>query len=369
MKILVTGADGFLGWHLRCRLHALTDHEVLAVGRANFRNLPDLVTGTDAVIHLAGVNRATDTELVDGNVGLAVAVAEAVRDSGAKPRVIFANSIHAGDGTPYGDGKAGAFDVLIAAAAEIGAVCVDVRLPNLFGEHGRPGYNSFVATFCHEIAQGRTPDVVDNVVPLLHAQDAAQALMDALDGPSRVDSPSGEPHCVVDVLELIASFAETYTSGEIPVLDDDFAVDLFNTYRASAFLSRGPIEFERKTDSRGSLVEAIKVRGGGGQAFFSTTAPGVTRGEHFHLRKIERFVVMSGRATISLRRLFGSEVSTFEVTGDRPVAIDMPTMWAHNITNTGPEELLTLFWTNTVFDPERPDTFAESVDARVEEHA
>lgn len=369
MKIVITGADGFLGWHLRCRLLALTDHEVVAVGRTTFPNLPKLVADADAVIHLAGANRATDSELLRGNVGLAETVAKVVRSSGAKPRVIYANSVHAGDGTPYGDGKAGASDVLASAATEVGATYVDVSLPNLFGEHGRPGYNSFVATFCHAVAHGRTPEVVDNVVPLLHVQAAAQALIDALDGPSRVNSPAGDLHGVVEVLDRITSFAETYSTGEIPVLDSDFAVDLFNTYRASAFLSRGPIEFGRKTDARGSLVEAIKVHGGGGQAFFSTTVPGVTRGEHFHLRKIERFVVMSGRATIRLRRLYDSEVTSFEVTGDRPMAIDMPTMWAHNITNTGKDELLTLFWTNTVFDPASPDTFPELVDARAEGHA
>lgn len=362
MKVVITGADGFLGWHLRCRLRALTDHEVVAIGRAETQNLSESVAAADAVIHLAGVNRGSFEELVAGNIALADVVAEAVLQSSSKPRLIFANSIHAGNGTPYGKGKSGACDVLERTATEVGAEYVDVRLPNLFGEHGRPGYNSFVATFCHEIAEGRSPEVVENVVPLLHAQDAAKALIDALEGPSRVDSPAGEPHSVVEVLDLISSFADTYRTGEIPALENDFAINMFNTYRASAFVSRGPIEFERKTDARGSLVEAIKVHGGGGQAFFSTTLPAITRGEHFHLGKIERFVVMKGQAKISLRRLFDSEVISFNVSGERPVAIDMPTMWSHNITNTGNDELLTLFWTNSVFDPANPDTFAEPVE-------
>lgn len=362
MRIVLTGAEGFLGWHLRCRLHALHEHEVVAVGRSTFDRLPEFVSGADAVIHVAGVNRASDDVLMAENIALAQAVADAIRMSDTQPRVVFANSIQADKGTPYGNGKQSAASLLAALASERGLDFVDVYLPNLFGEHGRTGYNSFVATFCHELAAGREPHAVDNVVELLHVQGAAQTMIDSLSGPSRTERPTGQQFGVVDVLTMLQSFQALYRTGEVPDLSSSFATDLFNTYRAASFEQRGPITLEQHTDTRGSLVEAVKVHGGGGQTFFSTTVPGVTRGEHFHLQKVERFVVMGGSARIQLRKLFSDDVINLDVSGDKPIAIDMPTMWAHNITNIGDDELLTLFWTNSVFDPSDPDTYPEPVE-------
>lgn len=362
MKILITGAGGFLGWHLRCRLHAQHDHEVVPVDRSTMADLAELVHGVDAVIHVAGVNRADDDQMLHGNTELARTVAAALRAGGVRPRLVFANSIQAGNGSAYGTGKQQAATILADLAAELQVDFVDVLLPNLFGEHGRPGYNSFVATFCHEVAAGREPQAHDNRVELLHVQDAAQVLIDAVSGPSRTERPRGQDRGVVEVLELLKSFDALYRKGEIPDLDSPFTTRLFNAYRAAAFEQRGPIRFEKRTDPRGSLVEAVKVHGGGGQTFFSTTVPGVTRGEHFHLHKIERFVVIGGQARIQLRKLFTDEVMDFDVSGEQPTAIDMPTMWPHNITNTGDGELLTLFWTDSVFDPDHPDTYPERVE-------
>lgn len=362
MRIAITGAGGFLGWHLRCRLATFTDHEVVAVDRDDFADLPALARDADAIIHLAGVNRGTDEEVAEGNVALARTVAYAVRSSDRAPRVVFANSIQSDRENVYGKAKREASETIAAAASEAGTSFVDVLLPNLFGEHGRPAYNSFVATFVHEVVAGREPQVKDNRVELLHVQGAAQALIDGLTGASRVVRPSGEERDVVEVLTLLQGFDELYRRGEIPPLVDDFTTDLFNTYRAAAFDQRGPIRFEKRTDPRGSLVETVKVHGGGGQTFFSTTVPGITRGEHYHERKIERFVVIGGKARIQLRKLFSDEVLNFDVSGDEPTAIDMPTFWPHNITNTGDDELYTLFWTDTVFDPENPDTYPEPVE-------
>lgn len=364
MKIVITGANGFLGWHLRCRLSALHDHEVVPIGHDNFSHLSVALAGADAIVHIAGVNRASDDEVVDGNADLASSVVDAIRSAASSPRIVFANSIQAGNGSPYGDGKAGASEVLRGVAQELGLDYVDVLLPNLFGEHGRPGYNSFVATFCREVSASREPQANDNQVELLHVQDAAQALVDALAGSTRVDRPEGETHGVIEVLDLLKSFEATYRTGDIPPLDTDFKLNLFNTYRATTFLTQAPIPFTKHSDARGSFVEAVRVHGGGGQTSFSTTVPGVTRGEHFHLKKIERFVVIGGQAHISLRRLFTNKIVSFDVTGDEPAAIDIPTMWAHNITNTGDSDLLTLFWTDTVFDPDNPDTYPEAVTPR-----
>lgn len=361
MKIVVTGARGFLGWHLRCRLHAHSDHEMIPIGRENFDDLSEAVKHADAVIHVAGINRALDDEIIRGNVALAERVVNALERSTSRPRLVFANSIQAGNGSPYGTGKLKASELLERKSHELGLDYVDVLLPNLFGEHGRPGYNSFVATFCHEVAAGKEPHVNDNTVELLHAQDAAQSLIDGLTGPTRIERPQGEKHRVSDVLDLLRAFDSVYRSGDIPDLDSAFKVNLFNTYRSATFLDRTPISLTKHDDPRGSFVETARVHGGGSQTSFSTTVPAVTRGEHFHLRKIERFVVLKGSARMSLRKLFTNDVVSFDVTGDERVAVDMPTLWAHNITNTGDDELLTLFWTDSVFDPEDPDTYTEPV--------
>ena len=362
MKIVVTGAEGFLGWHLRCRLRAQGDHEVIPVSRSSFGRLSEFAADAEAIVHLAGINRATDDELVDGNIALAQDVAAAVTVMKRPPRIVYANSIRADDGTPYGSGKSSASRVIADAVERTAGTFVDVVLPNLFGEHGRPSYNSFVATFAHAAAAGVETEVDDRSVPLLHVQDAAQVLIEGLSGTSRTEQPAGEPHGVAEVLALLRGYADIYRSGEIPAISSVFERNLFNTYRAAVFESQTPIRFEQRRDERGTLVETIKVHGGAGQTFFSTTVPGVTRGEHFHLTKIERFVVIGGRARIRVRRLFAHEVTSFDVNGDDPVAVDMPTMWTHDITNTGDDELLTLFWTDSIFDPAHPDTYPEPVE-------
>jgi len=364
MKVVITGAGGFLGWHLRCRLRALGTHRVEAVDRAAFADLASVLPGADAVIHVAGVNRARDDrEVTDGNVNLARALRDAVRASGARPRIAYANSTQRGNGTPYGDSKATASQILADVAREIGSPYVDAVLPNLFGEHGRPHYNSFVATFCRLVLDGEGPAVIDRDVELLHVQDAAAALADGLDGAGRVERPSGEVTSVSAVLEMLEELDAVYSGGDVPRLDSRFRTQLFNTYRAAAFERRAAIPLVQHSDARGALVETSRVHGGGGQSFVSTTAPSARRGEHFHLEKVERFVVVKGRARIRLRRLFTDDVVELVVDGANPVAVDMPTMWAHDLTNIGDEELMTYFWTNTLFDPADPDTFAEPVNS------
>jgi len=198
----------------------------------------------------------------------------------------------------------------------------------------------------------------------LHAQQAAESLIAAgVSEPStETVRPAGRPTSVQDVLAALEGFRRVYHHGDIPPLHSDFDTDLFNTYRSAAFPSNEPIPLPRRADARGSLVECVRAHGGGGQTFMSTTVPGATRGEHFHLRKIERFVVVQGTAQIALRRMFSTEVVRFDVSGGDVVAVDMPTMWAHSITNVGSTELITLFWTDSVFDPTRPDTTYEPVD-------
>lgn len=365
MSVLLSGAEGFLGWHTHARLHATVGQEVIPVGRSRWARLPGLASRAESVIHVAGVNRGEPHAVEQGNVDLAEDMARAIASSSVR-RVIYANSIQAGTDSPYGRGKERAREILSTAARKIGAEFVDVRLPNLFGEGGRPNYNSFVATFVQHVINQTVPQITDRHIELLHVQDAAATLIAALASgsdqqPERVLNPGGRPTTVQNVYDMLAGMFELYRSGDIPALNSDLDLQLFNTLRYAMFPDHYPIPLPRHADHRGALTEAVKVHGGQGQSFVSTTVPGVTRGEHFHLHKVERFVVVRGRARIELRKVLGSEVVGFDVDGDRPAVIDMPTLWAHNITNTGNDEVVTLFWANEIFDPAAPDTYAEPV--------
>jgi UDP-2-acetamido-2,6-beta-L-arabino-hexul-4-ose reductase len=366
MKIAITGGFGFLGWHTACRLRALRDCEVVRLGRAEMGDGPGLVArlgDCDGVIHIAGVNRAESDEAVEqGNVDLARTLADGLEAAGRPVDVVYANSVQAQLDNPYGRGKASAATILDEAASRTGGQFANLLLPNLFGEHGRPAYNSFVATFAHEVAAGRVPTVTgDREIAILHAQAAAGLLIDALG--SRVRRVvRGEPVLISDVLaqllEIHAGYAER---GEIPDVSTTFRRDLFNTYRAAAFPEMWPIRPTLHSDQRGELFEAVRSHGGTGMSYASTTHPGQKRGEHYHLHKIERFVVVKGEAEIGLRRLLHDEVVTFRTNGSQPEIIDMPTMWVHNIRNVGESELITMFWSDQLLDPESPDQFPETV--------
>ncbi|GAA1773427.1 NAD-dependent epimerase/dehydratase family protein [Luedemannella helvata] len=366
MRLAVTGAGGFLGWHVRVLARALGWPEPVAVPRAELADpaaVAARVDGTDRLLHLAGVNRSGDGRITHDNVALARAVARGLRRCAAPPKtVVYANSVHAGNGTPYGDAKAAAAEVLAEACAD--AELVDVRLPNLYGEHGRPFYNSVVATFCYQLASDARPRVEqDRELDLVHVGDAAALLVDAPPGGAWDARLPALRIGVAALADKLAAMAATYGTGEIPPLHDRHDVRLFNTYRSHCFPGRYPLPLVRHTDARGELVELVRARGGAGQAFCSTSRPGVTRGDHFHLAKVERFAVLRGTAEIALRRVGGTGVVRFAVSGERPVVVDMPTMWAHRITNTGRAELLTAFWANEVYDPEQPDTYPEPVGA------
>lgn len=363
MRIVITGASGFLGWHTRLRISALTNHDVVPVTRKNWDELNNLVADADAVIHLAGVNRAEhDKDVERGNAQLGEDLAYAISAAARPLRVVMSGTIQAERDNAYGRGKHAAQTQITAATIEAGGHFVDVVLPNLFGEHGRPNYNSFVATFINATVAGETPQITRNNIELLHAQDAAQTLIDALEAPDSRIRPKGEQIQVAEVWGLLQEFHGSYIpTGEIPDLSSDFRINLFNSYRAALFPDFYPIALLPHSDSRGLFVETVRCRGGEGQSSFSTTVPGITRGEHYHLAKIERFAVIQGRARISLRKKFSSEVIDFNVTGENPVAIDMPVGWVHNITNTGDEVLLTQFWSHELFRPNAPDTFAERV--------
>ncbi|MFC7400987.1 NAD-dependent epimerase/dehydratase family protein [Citricoccus sp. GCM10030269] len=363
--IAVTGGGGFLGWHLRIRHFSRTGEDVRSLSLGDgFSQEKAIATceGMDRLVHLAGVNRGSDQEVLEGNVRMAEQLAETIRNLENPPRVlVFANSIQAGNGSNYGASKEAAAVVLSEVCRERGLDFVDLLLPNLFGEHGKPFYNSVVATFCHLTVEGKPVEVhQDKELDLMHAQVAAEALLDAS---TKQDLSRYRTNkiTVSGIAEKLAGFHALYARAEIPDLADRFDRDLFNTYRSFAFVANPAMSLEPRTDQRGQLVETVKSHGGEGQTFFSTTKPGVVRGQHYHLRKIERFVVLEGQARLGIRRMFTDEVVTIDVTGDTPQAVDMPVGWVHNIRNTGVGNVLTQFWTNEIFNPDDTDTFYQEV--------
>lgn len=360
--VALTGANGFLGWHTRAALRESGSSRSISVGDGfDLKAAVDAIEGAPRLIHIAGVNRGSDAEIEDGNVLFSAQVAEALaRCENPPPVVVFANSTQASNGSIYGDAKSRAAEILRTGAEGSGARYEDVLLPNLFGEHGRPFYNAVTATFSHLLSQGEQPQVEqDKDLTLLHVQDAADRLIGAVTPEDF--SKLHVRESVSGLLKRLTTIAAAYRKGEIPDIRTKFDRDLFNCYRSYTFPGQAPVALERHADARGSFFEVIRTHGGPGQSSFSTTEPGISRGDHFHRRKIERFTVLAGTATISLRKLFSTEVHEFQVSGERPVAVDMPTMWTHKITNTGADTLYTSFWTNEVFDPLEPDTIPEPV--------
>jgi UDP-2-acetamido-2,6-beta-L-arabino-hexul-4-ose reductase len=362
----ITGGHGFLAWHLRCRLKAdQPETEVRLLGRGALDDpvtLAEQVEGCDAVFHLAAVN-SHDPAAATTNVDLAHALVDGLDRLAEPTRVVYSNSAHAEGESPYGRSKRAASEVLRRWADRAGATVADVVLPNLFGENARPNYNSAVATFCDAVARGRTCEVNrSGRTELLHAQDAAAALLrQAHSTRSTTERIAGKVVGVGDVYDRITGFHDTYRATQtVPHLPTRLDLRLFNQLRVAMYPAAYPVALIRHSDQRGDFFEAARGNGET-QTSFSTTRPGVTRGEHWHADKIERFMVLRGQATIEVRRLFDDEVVEFQVSGDSASFVDMPTLHAHNITNTGDDELLTMFWANDHFRPEAPDTWPEPV--------
>lgn len=365
MKLALTGAGGFLGWHTRILAFArgIKEVETIKLGdHFDLQSVTSAVESVDRLVHLAGINRASDEEVEQGNRLLAEQLVGALEAATNPPRVVvYASSIQADLDNPYGRGKRVAAEILALTCTNLGIQFIELKLPNLFGEEGRPFYNSVVATFAHQVVQGMPLTVKeDRELSLMHAQEAARLILDATSD-SDISSSQVRKVAVSVIAEVFIDFHEKYERGEIPDISMPFMRDLFNVYRAASFAKRAKISLEPKRDDRGFLVETLKSHGGEGQTFFSTTKPGVTRGDHYHLRKVERFIVLAGHGKICLRKMFTDEVTEIIVNGDELSAVDMPIGWVHNLTNTGNSEVLTQFWTNEIFNPSDTDTFYEKV--------
>ncbi len=239
-------------------------------------------------------------------------------------------------------------------------------IPNVFGPFGNPYYNSVVATFCHQVCHNEQPHIeIDAKLKLIYIGELVQIIWKAIvDRESMIEYriPHTAEKSVSELLEYINHYKSTYLEkGIFPELSSPFEVNLFNTFRCYMDIPNYyPVKLVMNTDNRGSFVETIKSQLGG-QVSFSTTKPGITRGNHFHTRKIERFAVIKGKARIQLRRIGTSKIINFDLDGNQPSYVDMPVWYTHNITNTGNENLYTIFWINEFFNPDDPDTYFETV--------
>ncbi len=371
LRVGITGQAGFIGTHLFNTLRLSPGKYRLQPFEDGYFQQPDAlrdwVAGCDVIVHLAAMNRHGDPQVIyDTNLALVRKLIDAMEAAGAVPGVIFASSTQEERDNPYGRSKREGRALLAGWAARHGAVFTGLVIPNVFGPFGLPYYNSAIATFSHQLTHGEAPHIdIDGHLKLIYVGELAAAILQVID--ERTDASllpvaHTAERQVSDILRTLLRFKETYFErGEIPLLNHLFELQLFNTFRC--FIDPGshfPVPMTLKTDERGSFVETVR-EATGGQCSFSTTRPGVTRGNHFHTRKIERFAVIRGKACIRLRRIGTGEVLEFFLSGEAPAYVDMPVWYTHNITNTGDDDLYTLFWINEPFDPADPDTYPETV--------
>jgi UDP-2-acetamido-2,6-beta-L-arabino-hexul-4-ose reductase len=369
-RVAVTGARGFVGRHLLDRLHRESDWQAIPVGREEFSDparLAALLQGCDFIVHCAGVNRGEPAAVEADNIALARQLVAALEQAAAKPMaLIYTSSTQERLDNPYGRGKRQAGEILAAWGREHDVAVTSLVIPNVFGDGGRPFYNSVVATFCHQLAHGEEPKILeDRRVPLVYVNRVVGQILALLQSsgsfPASSEVAPDTEILVSEVLTLLRRFRATLLEqGAVPAFANRFELELYHTFRA--YLGAAAFEWraQPRSDARGTLFEVIK-QVGAGQVFFSTTKPGVTRGNHYHTRKIEKFCVVQGEAVIRMRRVGTTEVIEFPVSGAAPAAVEMPVYFAHHIENTGAGELVTLFWTNEVFDATDPDTFMEDV--------
>ena len=372
IRIGITGQAGFVGTHLFNLAQTRPDtFTCIPFEDAFFEDdsaLRAFVRQCDAIVHLAAMNRHPDPEVIyQTNLALVDKLIAAMEAEKVTPHVLFSSSTQEERDNLYGASKREGRERLAAWAERTAARFTGCVIPNVFGPYGRPFYNSVVATFCHQLTHGETPTIqVDGRIKLVYVGDLCEEMLTIIQaGESAAERPIpyGKEVSVSELLTRFTAFRDTYfAKGVIPALVDRFDIQLFNTF--CGYIDHKtffPFALKANTDDRGTFVETLRLEGIGGQVSFSTTKPGITRGNHYHTRKIERFAVIKGKAQIQIRRIGTDEVITFELDGSTPAFVDMPVWATHNITNVGDEELYTLFWINEFYNPEDPDTFFEKV--------
>lgn len=364
-KIVVTGSEGFIGRNLMARLDRVEDLTIETITLDDTpESYPSKLKNADVVVHLAGVNRPRDVEeFIEGNSNLTKQLLESV-DNNKTPKFIITSSVQAVLDNPYGYSKLEA-EGAIEEATKKGAVeGIIYRLPGVFGKWCRPNYNSVVATFCHNIANNLPIEVRDPNfgVTLVYVDDVVTALLNHLERPaekgklSRPEISTTFSISLGKLADTLRGFRESRKSLQAPKVGDTLEKCLYSTYLSYLPKTAFSYSMELRSDNRGDLFEWIKSPRFG-QIFVSTTKPGITRGNHFHHTKVEKFLVIRGEAIIRLRKIDEAEIIEYPVSGEHPQVVDIPPGYTHNITNTGGGELITLFWANEIFDQERPDTY------------
>ena len=365
----VTGANGFIGQHLLKHLEQHKAFAAIQATRETFASktaLGRFVRECDSIVHLAGMNRGDDDEIYRTNVTTTRDLIEAIEGSGHTPHILFASSTHRDRDSAYGRSKAACESLLEEAAGRGVLKLTTLVIPGVFGPGCRPFYNSVVATFCHQIAKGEPCQIQrDQEVHLVSVHRLVEDITAAIgQAPAERVTTTIEPMASLPVSELLAqlnTWHQAFVADDIvPDLSNPFDAHLYASLLSYIAPSRHAHQPTVHADERGRLFEIIKLANGG-QVFFSTTKPGVIRGNHYHTRKIEWFCVLQGEARIRLREINSQEIHEFEVCGDRPQFVSIPALYTHHIENTGSEDLLTMFWCNEIFDASNPDTIYEKV--------
>jgi len=370
IKVGVTGSNGFIGWHL-CRTLELnnTKFELIEFNRQWFNESSKLdyfVLKCDVIIHLAGLNRhSDDSAIYNTNVGLTEKLIESFKRTDFKGQIIFSSSIQEEKNNTFGNSKKISRELFTNWASLSEGRFQGLIIPNVFGAFGVPFYNSVISTFCHQLVNNENPNIqTDASLNLIYINELVKKIIDLFNTQTNknVLIAHTDTYKVSEILELLIRFKENYfENGQIPIFNNQFEVNLFNTFRSYFNLNTHyPIKYKNNIDERGNFVEIIRLKIGG-QVSFSTTKKGITRGNHFHTRKIERFSVIKGKALIQLRKIGSTEVFDYYLSGEEPAYVDMPIWHTHNIKNIGEEELYTIFWINQFYDANDPDTYFETV--------
>lgn len=382
MNILVTGARGFVGRNLVSQLHNIQwgnakSHEApsdIKVFEYDIDSDPAELDvyckNADFVFNLAGVNRPKDqSEFMQGNFGFASILLDTLKKHHNTCPVMISSSTQAALDNPYGESKRAGEELLFEYSKQTGAKVLVYRFPNIFGKWCRPNYNSAVATFCHNIAHDLAIQVNDPAVMmnLVYVDDVVDELIAAISGKEHRDGS----YCIVptvhtvtlgEITDLLYFFKESRNTLNVPDVDDAFAKKLYSTYLSYLPEDRFAYPLKMNVDNRGSFTEIIRTPDRG-QFSVNISKPHITKGNHWHHTKNEKFVVVSGKGVIRFRNMneYDGKVIEYFVSGDKIEVVDIPTGYTHNIENLGDADMVTFMWCNECFDPQRPDTFFEEV--------
>ncbi|WP_194727116.1 UDP-2-acetamido-2,6-beta-L-arabino-hexul-4-ose reductase [Noviherbaspirillum malthae] len=375
MRIVITGADGFIGKNLKVRLAELGYIDVIGITRKTSpAAMHEALTAADCVFHLAGVNRPQDlAEFEMGNANLTKDVCEVLSQAGRQATVVLASSTQAGLDNPYGSSKRAAEDAVRKYGNSSGAPVHIFRLTNVFGKWARPNYNSAVATFCYNITRGLPITINNPAAPLqlVYVDDVVQAFVKCIPVDNmpcntnvRVDGfvEAGPVYSttVGEVSDTLHRFASSRSSLLTPPVGTGLVRALYSTYISYLPPDAFTYQVPRHGDPRGIFVEMLKTPDCGQFSYF-TAPPGITRGEHYHHSKTEKFLVIKGSARFGFRNIITDETHELITSGGEAMIVETVPGWTHNITNIGDDEMIVMLWANEVFDRERPDTVAMKV--------